>query len=117
MRDGNPMSDRGSADRPVVVALTGRRGRHAGAVPDADAPVRRAHPSEATTLYAMAARLAELQLELAEQGSRDDPELAATRDALRATHRIACAGMDLPEPPGSTARPALRLVPPGEARD
>jgi hypothetical protein len=95
------MSDSGWAERPVLTTVPGP----ATALPESDDLDRRPHPSEARAMYAIAARLAELQLELAEQSSAHERDLAATRDALRNTHRVVFAAIEHVERARTAAGP------------
>lgn len=71
---------------------------------------RRPSPTEAMALYFVAARLVELQLELADRGECDDDELAMTREVLRGTHRILNAALDDSVVSATSARPRPRPV-------
>lgn len=73
-------------------------------------------PNEAMALYVVAARLVELQLELAEQGDCDEDELMITRDVLIGTHRMLSAALDHVEARDAAlaTKPTLQVVDGGD---
>ena len=115
------MSNYGSAELAVLLS-------HLSAPSTADPagatdPSRAASPSEAMALYFVAARLVELQMELAARGGGQDlsVELNTTREVLEGTRRALLSALDSAEAvergqdvvPGP---PTLSVVDGGRAR-
>lgn len=105
------MSDNGSAELAVLLAqLTAH---------DAGPMTPPPSPSEAMAIYLVAARLVELQLQLADRGESADEELAMTTRVLAGTHRILRAALDSIDAPGDAPvpqrRPTLQMVHGGRA--
>lgn len=80
------MSNYGSAELAVLLSHLSAPSANPSGTPDA---ARAASPSEAMALYFVAARLVELQMELAARGDGQDlsVELNTTREVLEGTRR------------------------------
>jgi hypothetical protein len=115
------MSNYGSAELAVLLShLSAPSATNPAGVSD---PSRTASPSEAMALYFVAARLVELQMELASRGDGQDlsVELNTTREVLEGTRRALLSALDSAEAaergqdvvPGP---PTLSVVDGGRAR-
>jgi hypothetical protein len=96
------MSDPGSAELSVLLSQLNSRASHPSASPTS---------SEAMAIYAVAARLVDLQLRLADDGLRDERQVAATREILQGTHRVLTSALAHVEAHEALhPRPTLRLI-------